>query len=158
MITVKDGDLFSATEGIICHQVNCKGVMGRGVAKTFKQVFPENYELYKEACNNAINSTDLLGKLIFLGEDDNKYSCSMFAQDDYHNRSVCNTNYEAFRSCCKAIAHTADAISSSHKVTINMPYKIGCGLGGGDWDVVLRILWEEFGDYNVILWRLNPND
>ena len=37
MIKIVEGDLFSAPNGIICHQVNCKGNMGRGVAKTFKQ-------------------------------------------------------------------------------------------------------------------------
>ena len=37
MITIVNGDLFHARDGVICHQVNCKGVMGRGVAKTFKE-------------------------------------------------------------------------------------------------------------------------
>ena len=34
MIKTVVGDILDATEDIICHQVNCRGVMGAGVAKT----------------------------------------------------------------------------------------------------------------------------
>ena len=36
MITEKRGDLLNAKENIIAHQVNCKGVMGAGIAKLIK--------------------------------------------------------------------------------------------------------------------------
>ena len=32
MIKVVNGSLLDATEDILCHQVNCQGVMGSGVA------------------------------------------------------------------------------------------------------------------------------
>jgi O-acetyl-ADP-ribose deacetylase (regulator of RNase III) len=31
------GSILDATEDIICHQVNCRGVMGAGVAKALCQ-------------------------------------------------------------------------------------------------------------------------
>ena len=34
MIKTVVGDILDATEEITCHQVNCRGVMGAGVAKT----------------------------------------------------------------------------------------------------------------------------
>ena len=34
MIKTVIGDILDATEDIICHQVNWRGVMGPGVAKT----------------------------------------------------------------------------------------------------------------------------
>lgn len=37
MIKIIQGDLLEAKENIIAHQVNCKGVMGSGVAKQIKQ-------------------------------------------------------------------------------------------------------------------------
>ena len=37
---------------------------------------------------------------------------------------------------------------------INMPYFIGCGLGGGDWNIIKVILEEEFKNNNLILWKI----
>lgn len=39
--------------------------------------------------------------------------------------------------------------------TIAMPYRIGCGLAGGDWGRVMDIMMEVFGgrNYQVILYR-----
>ena len=47
MIKVVYGDLMQATEDIIVHQVNCKGVMGSGVAKQIKANFPEVFNEYR---------------------------------------------------------------------------------------------------------------
>lgn len=34
------------------------------------------------------------------------------------------------------------------------PFKIGCGLGGGDWNVILGLIQKELSDkYTVELWR-----
>lgn len=33
MITIKNGNILESTEDIICHQVNCQGYMGGGVAR-----------------------------------------------------------------------------------------------------------------------------
>lgn len=158
MITIKDGDLFSVTEGVICHQVNCQGVMGSGVAKYFKQRFPTSYKYYLDECNSVTDKSLLLGRTLNCYEDSESIiTISMFAQEKYGYNGQCFTDYNAFRKCCKTIAYD---LKTYHKtdMTINMPYKIGCGRGGGNWDTILRILWEEFGDYNVVLWRLNTND
>jgi len=52
--------------------------------------------------------------------------------------------------------------SSSKKLTgdpmvIGMPYKIGCGLGGGDWNVVetmIKELFENNDDFRLIICKL----
>ena len=48
MITVINGDLLSSQEDYICHQVNCMGVMGAGVALQIKKVYPDVYNQYQE--------------------------------------------------------------------------------------------------------------
>lgn len=149
MVTIKEGDLFSAPDGVICHQVNCKGVMERGVAKTFKYVFPEAYKIYKDIC---AHEKDLLGKNSFHIEDTGQ-TCCMFAQLDWRGHNVCNTDYAAFRECCKGIKSFIDLHKDKNYV-INMPYRIGCGLGGGDWLIIKEILEEEFEGYNLILWKI----
>lgn len=155
MITIKEGDLFSAPRGIICHQVNCKGKMGNGVAKTFKDVFPCAYSNYLDICNSVKSSSELLGRVSFCIEETGA-SCCMFAQDDYGNKKFkgCYTNYDAFRNCCISIARYVSDFYDSKTYPVNMPFGIGCGLGGGDWEIIRSILEEEFKDCNVILWKL----
>lgn len=152
MIEIKSGNLFSAPSGLICHQVNCKGVMGRGVAVTFKQMFPESYDHYFYCCQ-TMEPYDLLGHIAIKKEKDYITVC-MFAQEGFsRNPNICNTEYWAFREYC---SHIADYLYI-HKATdtiINMPYGIGCGLGGGDWQHIYSIIEEELADFHVILWKL----
>lgn len=46
-IKIIDGDLFTTNAKIICHQVNCQGKMGSGVAKQVREKYPHVYEEYK---------------------------------------------------------------------------------------------------------------
>jgi O-acetyl-ADP-ribose deacetylase (regulator of RNase III) len=50
MIEFRTGDLFKTDVEALVNTVNCVGVMGRGVALQFKNVFPENFKTYEAAC------------------------------------------------------------------------------------------------------------
>lgn len=50
MITYLDGDIFTSEAQIIGHGVNCKGVMGSGIAVKVRKDFPDVYHAYKEEC------------------------------------------------------------------------------------------------------------
>ena len=50
MITYKIGDIFAEDAEALVNCVNCVGIMGRGIALQFKNVFPENFQAYAEAC------------------------------------------------------------------------------------------------------------
>ena len=153
MIQIKDGDLFDVKRGIIAHQVNCWGVMGSGVAKQFKERFPVSYEYYRQDCNSVKSRADLLGQNINTYENDEAIiTVSMFAQENYGYNN-CFTDYSAFRSCCKQLAYDMKSYGKEDEI-INMPYKIGCGRGGGDWEKILHIIKDELNDFNVILWRI----
>lgn len=61
-VVVKEGNVFDSDADIICHQVNCQGVMGSGVAKEVRERFPNVYEQYHELCELHKNySAGLLG-------------------------------------------------------------------------------------------------
>jgi O-acetyl-ADP-ribose deacetylase (regulator of RNase III) len=51
MITFKKEDILKVRVDAIVNSVNLTGVMGKGVALAIKEAFPENYEVYKKACN-----------------------------------------------------------------------------------------------------------
>lgn len=50
MIRYTTGDILSAEAEALVNTVNCVGVMGRGIALQFKDVFPANYKAYAAAC------------------------------------------------------------------------------------------------------------
>ena len=50
MIEYKVGDMFTEDVEALVNSVNCVGVMGRGIALQFKNLFPENFKAYAEAC------------------------------------------------------------------------------------------------------------
>ncbi len=50
MIEYKKGDIFAEDVEALVNSVNCVGVMGRGIALQFKNMFPENFRIYEEAC------------------------------------------------------------------------------------------------------------
>jgi len=49
-VTVVTGDLFQSQAQTLTNAVNCVGVMGRGLALTFKQRFPDMYADYVRRC------------------------------------------------------------------------------------------------------------
>lgn len=131
--------------------------MGSGVAKQVRRLYPLAYESYRFICDQEKdNPSGLLGRIqpvrckaagSGMGM---KTIVNMFAQDRYGYDRNRYTDYKAFEHCLEELLYIAEPGS-----TIAMPYKIGCGLAGGDWDIVYglieRILSRE---YTVELWRM----
>ena len=160
MVVYKKGNLLESNCDIICHQVNCKRAMGRGIAGQIRQKWPKVYEDY---CYNidymyendfVKQSSDLLGMISWTELEDNKYVMNFFSQDEYYPRDRCHTDYEAFTKCCKALKNFITEYNlDKSKTIIGLPYKIGCGLAGGDWDVVSAIIEREFEGYEVEIYE-----
>jgi len=53
MINRVKGNILEAKTEALVNTVNTVGVMGRGIALQFKQVFPENYKAYRKACERG---------------------------------------------------------------------------------------------------------
>ena len=143
-VKIIDGDLFETKANYICHQVNCQGRMGSGVAKQIRSKYPEAYDAYIEKCK----TTGVLGQTQFVKCKNGKTVVNMFAQDRYGYDGERYTDYAAFMSCLMAIR-----IVVPENEVVAMPYKIGCGLGGGEWGVVLRMIKEELPNHTVELWK-----
>lgn len=50
MVEYKTGDIFNEDVDALVNSVNCVGVMGRGIALQFKNMFPDNFKAYAAAC------------------------------------------------------------------------------------------------------------
>ena len=53
MIEYKTGDIFAEDAEALVNSVNCVGVMGRGIALQFKNMFPDNFKAYVDACKHG---------------------------------------------------------------------------------------------------------
>lgn len=52
MITFVEGDLFDSNMQTLVNTINCVGVMGKGIAKEFKERFPSVFVEYQVLCVN----------------------------------------------------------------------------------------------------------
>ncbi len=50
MIRFTTGNIMDSSAEALVNTVNTVGVMGKGIALQFKQAFPHNFEVYKQAC------------------------------------------------------------------------------------------------------------
>lgn len=138
------GDLLETTADIICHQVNCKGVMGAGLAKQIKLRYPKVFENYKKLCAKYDYGSILLGVVDF--EEVDKYIvANCFGQWGYGTK-VKQTDYDALERCFKSVA---DFAIREELKTIAIPYGIGCGLAGGDWNTVFGIITKTFANTDL---------
>lgn len=49
-IQYQKGDIFESKAHVIVNTVNCQGVMGKGLALTFKQKYPDMFNVYQQEC------------------------------------------------------------------------------------------------------------
>lgn len=153
-----NGNILDMTDGIIVHQVNCKGVMGAGLALQIKNKWPVVFKEYTEHIKyrferlkqhplGSINGTSVSNTSKFL------MVYNFYSQDNY-GRNDRQTNYEAFEKCLitlnKRFENSKIPIGS---IPVYFPYGIGCGLAGGDWEIISKMI-EKYIPYATIV-KLN---
>ena len=154
------GNLLDAPVDYICHQVNCQGRMGSGIAKSIKEKWPVVYNYYMIKYNDTIAAgypTNILGdiQIIDLYEynvmpEFKQSVINMFAQESYGYDCKRYTSYDAFWTCLGEIKKQVPKGSK-----IGFPSKIGCGLGGANWAVIFRMIEQVLGDeYEVYIYML----
>jgi O-acetyl-ADP-ribose deacetylase (regulator of RNase III) len=144
MLEIVRGDLLLATEKYIAHQCNCLTQGAAGVAKAIFDKFP-----YADTYSNRVEP-DVMGTIKILGNgQDQRYVINMFAQyypgrSDYSSPSPKTVSAEIddtaserrhnFYRCLLRI------IKIENLESIAFPWKIGCGIAGGDWEYYLGTL------------------
>lgn len=135
-------DIFKSGADIICHQVNCQGVMGSGIAKQVREKYPEVFTYYKKLCDEyrtKFGSHALLGGMQIVPIRSG-WIANLFAQDQFGYDGKCYTNYDSLRRCLEKVK------DEFHNTIIAIPYLMGCHRGGGDWNIVYKMIEEVFGD------------
>ena len=168
-ITEKRGDILTTTAPVIAHQVNCKGVMGAGLALQIKKAYPEVFKPYKDLCNTCdyrlfllrktgekpnIFNTGILGCCLMTPVHDGRFIANLFGQLSYgRDEGVVYTDYEAVESALMSLRLQCEAKQIN---TIALPYGMGAGLAKGNWNTILGLITKTFmvSDFNIEIWRL----
>jgi O-acetyl-ADP-ribose deacetylase (regulator of RNase III) len=151
MIKYVKGNLLDSDCDYICHQVNCQGVMGSGVARQIRERWPRVYESYRHFVEyHNRQGEGLLGKILISNISNPTRVINMFSQDTYGYDGNRYTSYDAFANCLREIdLHVASSCS------IGFPKNIGCGLGGGNWAVISALIEEILGHtHDVYIYEL----
>ena len=135
MIHFVHGDLFSSKYDVIVNAVNCVGVMGKGLALTFKQKYVENYAQYIKACQ----AHKLHPGQILIVQDHDQLIINAATKRHWKDESQEEWVIDA-------IVHIAAWLTIRPEIkSIAIP-KLGCGLGGLSWGRIRPIMEDAFSD------------
>lgn len=138
MKTIK-GNLLDQ-KGILCHQVNLHGVMGAGLALQIRQKWPSAHDDYVRYCRKGA----ALGDVVFSQVDEGVVVAHIFCQMGYFQDGSA-TDYDSYPA---AFAHIDDEAFPG--VSIFIPHGIGCGIAGGDWNIILPIIEEHCPNATIV--------
>jgi len=97
----------------------------------------------------------LLGSIQFVNCSDGKIIANLFGQEGY-GRDKQYTDYDALR---KSLEGLYESVTWSNNIlkgkTIAIPYNLGCGLAGGDWNIVYEMIKQVFYNYEVTIYKLS---
>lgn len=159
MITTINKDILTVEKGVIVHSVNCIGAVG-GLAGAIARKWPKNADEYRAHIKRQKLPIMLLGSVFEVNVAHNVVVANLFGQNNV-GTSKQQTEYSALISGFKTIADTCFYGNDTKDIDmyfgplgyqdvsnvlndIYIPYKIGCGLGGADWNLVEEILYRIF--------------
>ena len=133
MLQYMEGDMFTSTTQVLTITVNCVGAMGKGIALTARQKYPQAYQHYKGLCKDGkIKPGE--PTLIFT-----ERPLLLFpTKDNWRNPSQIEWIDEGLRR----IALNIDKFDS-----LALP-PLGCGNGGLQWSNVEELIQHHLSNIN----------
>lgn len=132
MITYIAGNLFDSPAQVLVNAVNTVGVMGKGIAKDFKQIYPEMFKQYQALCETGQFQ---VGQL-WLYKSPNKWVLNFPTKR--HWREPSKVEYIE-----KGLQKFVDAYAQYGIHSVAFP-TIGCGNGELDFDSQIHPLLDRY--------------
>jgi hypothetical protein len=127
-------DILANKTGIICHQVNCQGAFGAGLAKQIGKKWPKVQEAYQTKF-----STEgwKLGDVQFVEITPNLFVANIAGQNKYgRDPETIYTNYDAVKTGLRTVAD----FSKKKNLEVHIPFRMGAGLANGNWETLISII------------------
>lgn len=149
------GDLLQASERCILHGCNAQSTMNSGVAKLIRAKWPSAYTVYKAS---EQHDGMRLGVVTYAQQDDGKIIFNGITQEFYGRvPNRCYVSYEAIKEVIQAMnyfmEHPDGLFEEGEIPSVAMPM-IGAGLGGGDWEIISKIIEEESISFQPVVYYL----
>ena len=132
MITYVVTDLFQSPAKVLVNTVNTVGVMGAGIAKEFKRIYPEMFSEYKALCERG--QLDV-GQL-WIYKTPHRWILNFPTKKHWRQPSRPEYIEAGLQKFCEI--YIEQEITS-----ISFPL-LGCGNGGLDWEQVVRPMMERY--------------
>lgn len=147
-IDYRTGDLLAADAEALVNTVNCKGVMGKGIALQFKKAFPDNFKDYSIACErNEVRPGQMFVTERLVGSP--RYIINFPTKRHWRAKS-------RLSDVESGLTALADQIRKREIRSIAMP-ALGCGHGGLEWEkvrpLIERKLGELSGDVRIVVFE-----
>lgn len=135
---IKIGDIFDSFSKTLVNTVNCVGVMGKGIARDFKERYPSMFKEYVQLCNAGEVRP---GQPYYYGDLCGASIINFPTKD--HWRSPSKLSYivsglDWFRANYKELGITSIAFPP-----------LGCGNGGLTWSVVGPLMYAKLADLPI---------
>jgi O-acetyl-ADP-ribose deacetylase (regulator of RNase III) len=133
MIHYNTGNLLDSEAEALVNTVNTVGVMGKGIALQFKNMFPNNFKLYAQACKNKEVK---VGQLLITEEQ------ALLAGKKIIINFPTKTNWRLpseYQYIEAGLTELGRVIREKNIKSIAIP-PLGSGNGGLDWNKVKHIL------------------
>lgn len=132
MLMYVQQDIFKSPAQVIVNTVNTVGVMGKGIAKRYKEIYPDMYKQYQKFCEQHLLD---IGKL-WIYKSDKKWILNFPTKKHWRNPS----KIEYIEQGLKKFVETYE---EKGVISISFP-QLGCGNGGLDWENEVRPLMEKY--------------
>ena len=125
----------------LVNPVNCKGVMGKGLAKEFKQRWPSMFKDYLDVCELGLSPGEFVVHYPSHNAPDPTIICF---PTKIHWRD--KSQYVYIHAGLDALSNYLAKSADINKVAFP---KLGCGLGGLAWPEVRTLMVEHLGPLDV---------
>jgi O-acetyl-ADP-ribose deacetylase (regulator of RNase III) len=145
-MTEHQGDLFTSNTDAIGHGVNCQGLMGAGIARKFRELWPDMYNEYKKLCQEGLLRPGQI------------YPYRTYASGVVIN--IATQEYpgpDANYVWLERGVNNALAFCEERGLTSLALPRLGCGIGGLDWNLVrdsLERAAENYSKVDLEVWSL----
>jgi O-acetyl-ADP-ribose deacetylase (regulator of RNase III) len=149
MLLYVKGNLFESPAHVLVNTVNTVGIMGRGIAKTFKSIFPDMFKKYQQLCEEK---KIVVGKL-WLFKTPNKWILNFPTKIKWQESS----KIEFIESGLQTFV---DNYADLGITSIAFP-PLGCGNGSLNWEKQVQPLMEKYLKnlpIDVFIYLYNDND
>jgi len=132
MIRYMKGNLLESKAEALVNAVNCVGVMGAGIAKQFKEAYPEVFREYREKCRRG----ELRPGNVWAMRSGDKWIVHAATKGHWRARSYLG-------DVAWVLSHLRNFLQMAEVKSMALP-ALGCGNGGLQWPVVKTLIANEF--------------